>query len=82
MDVYNVCIICGKNRITISEWFEESPSGPIKKLKTACPDDDCQQKVDDMLNEKSKERARKETARQARLAKIHAKQLEIVSSSL
>lgn len=79
MDVYNVCIICGKDRITISEWFEESPSGPIKKSKTACPDENCQKKVEDMIEEKSKERARKEAARQARLAKIHQKQLEIVA---
>ena len=80
MDVFNVCIICGKDRVTISEWFEESPSGPVKKSKTACPDLECQQKVEDMLTEKSKERARKEAARQARLAKIHQKQLEIVSA--
>jgi hypothetical protein len=80
MDVYNVCILCGKNRITISEWFEDSPSGPIKRSKTACPDDNCQAKVEGLIEEKSKERARKEAARQARLAKIHQKQLEIVTS--
>lgn len=80
MDVLNVCIICGKSRVSISQWFEESPSGPIKKSKTACPDDNCQAKVDEMLLEKTKERARKEAARQARLAKIHQKQLELVSS--
>jgi len=80
MDVYNVCILCGKNRITTSEWFEESPSGPIKRSKTVCPDDNCQAKVEGLIEEKSKERARKEAARQARLAKIHQKQLEIVTS--
>ena len=78
MDVINVCIICGKNRITIQEWIEESPSGPIKKAKTQCPDPECQSKVNKILEEKSKERARKEAARQARLARIHQKHQEII----
>ncbi|MDQ3239230.1 MAG: hypothetical protein M3P33_01780 [bacterium] len=78
---YNLCVLCGKERVVVKEWLVEEPNGTkTKKSLTECPDDTCQSAVNDMLEEKNKERARKETARQARLAKIHAKQLEIVAS--
>lgn len=78
---YNVCVLCGKQRIIIKEWIIEEPNGSkTKKSLTVCPDENCQSEVNQMLEEKNKERAKKEQARQARLAKIHAKQLEIVAS--
>jgi hypothetical protein len=80
-DDYNVCILCGQRRVVIKEWTVEEANGTFtKKSQTACPNNDCQAKVDEMLLEKTKERARKEAARQARLARIHAKQLEIIAS--
>lgn len=81
MTIYNLCIRCGQQRITIEEWKEEETNGhTTKKSKTACPDQECQAKVDDMLLQKTKERERKEIARQQRLARIHQKQLEIVAN--
>jgi hypothetical protein len=81
MDSFNVCILCGKKRVVIKQWTVEEPNGMLtRKSMTACPDLECQTKVDEMLEEKNKERARKEQARQARLARIHAKQLEIIAS--
>jgi hypothetical protein len=79
--MYNLCILCGKQRIVVREWIVEEPNGTkTKKSMTECPDPDCQKQVNEILEEKNKERARKEVARQARLAKIHAKQLEIVAN--
>jgi len=81
MDAYNHCIRCGKLRIITKEWTIEEPNGSTtKKSMTVCPDTGCQKEVDLMLEEKMKERARKETARQARLARIHSKQTEIIAS--
>ncbi len=81
MIISNLCIRCGQQRITIEEWEEEETNGmTTRKSKTACPDKECQGKVDEMLLQKTKERERKEVARQQRLARIHQKQLEIVAS--
>ena len=81
MTIFNLCIRCGQQRVTVEEWEEEEANGTkTRKSKTACPDKECQEKVDDMLLQKTKERERKEVARQQRLARIHQKQLEIVAS--
>jgi hypothetical protein len=81
ISMYNLCIRCGKERVIVKEWIVEEPNGTkTRKSMTECPDTECQKEVNEMLEEKNKERARKEQARQARLAKIHAKQLEIVAS--
>jgi hypothetical protein len=81
MDSYNHCVRCGKSRIITKEWTVEEPNGSTtKKSMTVCPDEACQREVDNMLEEKSKERAKKEAARQARLARIHQKSSDVVAS--
>jgi hypothetical protein len=54
----NVCILCGKDRVLLKTWKETSTtaqgSSELTYTLFACPDPDCQKKVDASLEEKRK----------------------------
>ncbi len=47
-EVYsNPCMRCGRERIVLKIWEEKTDAGsPVTITKTACPDSECQKKVD------------------------------------
>jgi hypothetical protein len=52
--MYNLCILCGKQRIVVREWIVEEPNGTkTKKSMTECPDTECQKQVNEILEEKN-----------------------------
>ena len=54
----NVCILCGKERILLKTWKETTTtaqgSSELTYTLYACPDAECQKKVDASLEEKRK----------------------------
>lgn len=42
----NACIECGKQRVIIESHTEDSGNGTIVYSETACPDPECQKRVD------------------------------------
>jgi hypothetical protein len=74
----NTCPRCGKTRIVTKVWEEVNPETGIKTKKSisVCPDEQCQEEVNKNLNNKKKDREKKETARLARLAKMKERFLE------
>jgi hypothetical protein len=57
IDVTNLCIRCGKQRITVSSRQETVGAAIITYTEMSCPDPLCQKKVDNDLN---KERERRQ----------------------
>ncbi len=51
----NPCIRCGTQRVVVKTWEEKVGISVIVNTLTACPDADCQKKVD-MSNRKDRER--------------------------
>ncbi len=42
----NYCVRCGKQRIVVRTWKEKLDTSIIINTQTACPDKECQKKVD------------------------------------
>lgn len=53
----NPCIICGKERVVIKTSKEKVGNSSVTSILTACPDKDCQKKVDVVL---AKEKAHRD----------------------
>jgi hypothetical protein len=75
----NICCICGKERIVVRVWKEKIDDSIIENTETACPDKDCQQRLDrDILNQKKKrmqmEERKKESLKNRKIA-IHNKRM-------
>jgi hypothetical protein len=71
----NFCIRCGKKRIVIRTYTKKVGNSSVVYTKTACPDPECQKKVDeenkkDYLKRKSikDKQAKKEKERKKRSA--------------
>ena len=49
----NLCIRCGKQRLVVKTWQEKIGYSLVTTKEMACPDSDCQKKVD-QSNEKQR----------------------------
>jgi hypothetical protein len=52
----NVCIRCGKQRVVVSTHREIINNSVVTSKKMACPDPECQKKVDKMLKAEEQKR--------------------------
>lgn len=52
----NACIICGKQRIIVSSSQEMIGNTMVTSTEMACPDADCQKKLDKQLREEKRKR--------------------------
>jgi hypothetical protein len=70
--VNNPCIICGKERVVIKTFKEKVGNSVIINSVTACPDKECQKKVEVML---TKEKAHRDEI-QSEFRKREAKRMK------
>ncbi len=49
IQIYNLCTRCGKQRIVVKTWEENSGNSVLFCTTTACPDPKCQEIVDRKL---------------------------------
>lgn len=56
----NNCILCGKPRIVVRTYKEVVGNSTVVHTDTACPDPECQKKLDKQLDEERQRRIEKQ----------------------
>lgn len=59
----NLCMRCGKTRIVVKSWKETINNSVVTFTETACPDKECQKKVDEENTAKQVKRQETEAKR-------------------
>jgi len=68
----NLCIICGKQRVDVKTHTEKVGSSSVTYISSACPDENCQRKVDKMLaKEKAKRQFIKSESEKREKTRLH-----------
>lgn len=76
MSIYtNTCYRCGKERIFVRLWKERIGNSVVETKETACPDKECQKKVDEenkrRVNKFNEARAKRMNSIKGRKRKIN-----------
>lgn len=76
----NLCVRCGTERVVVKTWTEQIGESVITNIETACPDAECQQKVDlDNKRQQEKSAEVRKRSEQRALSRKAAKDAERIA---
>jgi len=79
--IKNPCVRCGKERIVVKTYKEVVGNSVVINTLTACPDSDCQSRIDTQLAKEERFRADMKLASERRLLEQKERRLEALKKT-